>query len=433
MVDVTKNTGNQINVVLKNETELRANPKNARTHSKKQIHKVAQSIEKFGFTTPVLIDKAGMIIAGHCRYLAAKQLGIKEIPTICLDHLSPEEIRAYAIADNKLALDAGWDEEVLKIELKELINLDFDIELTGFDIPEIDMIVLDSSNENQKKTDKSDEIDDIVNVPKVVEPGDIYQLGKHKLICGDSLKSETYERLLQGEKANIVFNDSPFNVKVNGHVCESGKHQEFAMASGEMTNDEFTNFLRTSMQNLVKYSTEGSIHFECMDWRHSKNMLDAAEGVYSELKNICVWDKGSGGMGSLYRSQHELVFVFKNGHSKHQNNVELGKHGRYRTNLWQYPGVRASNPNSLEDLKLHPTVKPVSMIMDAILDCSKPNDIILDNFGGSGSTLLAAERTKRRAYVIELEPHYCDVIIYRYKKLFPKNEVKLISKEKVEA
>ncbi len=433
MADVSKNTGDQINVVLKNETELKANPKNARTHSKKQIYKVAQSIEKFGFTTPVLIDKEGMIVAGHCRYLAAKQLGIKEIPTICLEHLSPEEIRAYAIADNKLALEAGWDEEVLKIELEELMNLDFDIELTGFDIPEIDMIVLDPSDEKQKKTDKCDEIDDAVNVPKVVEPGDIYQLGKHRLICADSTKSETYERLLQGEKANIVFNDSPFNVKVNGHVCESGKHQEFAMASGEMTNDEFTNFLRISMQNLVKNSTEGSIHFECMDWRHSKNMLDAADGVYSELKNICVWDKGSGGMGSLYRSQHEFVFVFKNGIGKHQNNVELGKHGRYRTNIWQYPGVRASNPNSLEDLKLHPTVKPVSMIMDAILDCSKPNDIILDNFAGSGSTLLAAERTKRRAYVIEYEPHYCDVIIYRYKQLFPKNEVKLISKQKVEA
>ena len=223
----------------------------------------------------------------------------------------------------------------------------------------------------------------------------------------------------------MVFGDPPYNCKVNGHVCESGKHPEFVMASGEMKPAEFTDFLRKSMTNLVNYSTDGSIHYLCMDWKHSKEMLDAADGVYSELKNICVWDKGTGGMGSLYRSQHEFIFVFKNGKASHTNNVELGKHGRYRTNVWQYPGVRASNPDSLEDLKLHPTVKNMAMVADAILDCSNPNDIILDTFAGSGTTLLAAEKTNRKAYVVEYEPHYCDIILYRWEKLTGKTAVLL--------
>jgi len=230
----------------------------------------------------------------------------------------------------------------------------------------------------------------------------------------------------------MIFADPPYNCKVNGNICENGKHEEFAMASGEMKGEEFKEFLQTGMQHLVNNSADGSIHYLAMDWRNVKNMLDAAEGRYSELKNICVWDKGSGGMGSLYRSQHELIFVFKNGKASHVNNVELGKHGRYRTNVWNYPGVRASNPNSLADSAFHPTPKSVPMIMDSILDCSKPNDIILDNFAGSGSTLLAAERTNRRAYVIELEPKYCDVIIYRYMKLFRKGDVELVSSKNAE-
>lgn len=421
-----------LNVVFKRLEELIKNPKTARVHSKKKIHKMVKCIKSSKILTPLAIDGENVIRSGNCRYEAAKILGLQSVPTVCLDHLTPEELTAYEIADNKLVEEATWDMEILKIKMEGLIDANFDIELTAFEIPQIDMIVIDPPKEKVKKTDKFDEpLDEKDEIPRIVNPGDVYRLGIHRLACGNSLESETYETLLQGQKASMVFNDAPYNLGMDD-ICSSDKHEEFAMASGEMSDAEFTEFLRKSMMNLVKYSTDGSIHFECMDWRHVKNMTDAAEGLYSELKNICIWDKGSGGLGSLYRSQHEFVFVFKNGTSPHINNVELGKHGRYRTNLWSYPGVRASNPNSLSDAMCHPTPKSVPMIMDAILDCSKPNDIILDNFAGSGSTLLAAERTNRRAYVIELEPKYCDLIIYRYMKLFKKGDVELISSKKAE-
>lgn len=410
--------------------ELKANPNNPRTHSEKQVAKIARNVKKNGFTNPVLIDQDNMIIAGHGRVSAAKLIGLDQVPTILLENLTKEELRAYAIADNKLALEAGWDEEMLKIEFQNLIELDFDVSDTGFEIPEIDFIVNCNYVKN-KKPDKADILPDENKVPRKVETGDLWKLGNHYLYCGDSLKEDSYKILLDDQKANMILTDPPYNVPISGHVCGSGKikHQEFAMASGEMSEQEFTNFLETIFKNLAKYSTDGSIHFHYMDWRHCLEIITAGNKVYTELKNICVWNKMQGGMGSLYRSQYELVFVFKNGTEKHTNNVELGKHGRYRTNLWEYKGVSVTNPGSLEDLKLHPTCKSVAMIMDAILDCSKPNDIILDCFAGSGSTLLAAERTRRKAYVIEYEPKYCDVILYRYEKLF-KKKAELIGNDK---
>lgn len=419
-------------VVRKVLKDLEKAVHNPRTHSQKQIQKLANCIERFGFTQPVLIDANNTIVAGHGRYEAAKLLGLKEIPVIVLEHLSEEELKAYMIADNKLAELSQWDEDLLKLDLEELITADFDLSFTGFDTPEIDLLVSDNYTE-KKKSKKTEEIKDYTDIESTVNPGDIYQIGKHLMICGDALNQETYEALMGEDKAQMVFTDPPYNVKINGHVCKSGKHDEFAFASGEMSDEEFTDFLNKPMLNLAAYSTDGSIHFYCMDWRHSEHILQASKGVYSELKNICVWDKGTGGMGSLYRSQHEFIYVFKNGTAPHCNNVELGKHGRYRTNLWQYPGVRASNPDSLELLKLHPTVKPVSMVMDAILDCSKQNDIILDAFAGSGTTLLAAQRTKRRARVIELDPHYCDIILVRYIEQFGKDNVKFIRNIKREA
>lgn len=408
-----------------NPTELKLNPKNSRTHSKKQLHKIAQSIEKLGFNNPVLVDTEDVIIAGHGRVLAARDLGLTEIPTICLSHMTQEQIRAYIIADNKLAEEAGWDNEILKIELDFLMNLEseigFDATITGFDIPQLDLIlnpeVLDVVKDASKKDSDTEFLENIIDIPKRVQKGDLWKLGEHLLYCGNSLEEISYKKLLQNELAQVVFTDPPYNVKIKGNVTKQKQHEEFELASGEMKKGEFIDFLKTAMNLQAKYSIDGSIHYQCMDWRHVSEMLDAGSEVYSSLKNICVWDKGTGGMGSLYRSQHEFIFVFKNGTKPHINNVELGVHGRYRTNVWKYKGMHASNPQAKTLVKLHPTVKPVPMIMDALLDCSSPNGIVLDSFGGSGSTLIAAERTKRRARIIELEPKYCDVILYRWKHL----------------
>lgn len=406
----------KLKITYKLVGEVKENQQNPRTHSDKQIKKLEKSLITFGINIPIVIDKDNTIISGNAVYKAAVKAGYKEVPTVKIEHLTNAQKKAFAIAVNKLAEDAGWDNTILKADFEVLIEEEFDLSTTGFETGEIDVIMLDPECEDDDVAE-DDLIPDELEITERVKAGDLWQLGNHKVLCGNSLDEKAIKAILGAFKAQMVFTDPPYNVKVNGNVCESGKHKEFAMASGEMTEAEFIGFLNSAMTNLVNHTTDGSIHFICMDWKHSKEMLYAADGLYSELKNICVWDKGSGGMGSLYRSQHEFVFVFKNGKASHINNIELGKHGRCRTNVWYYSGVRASNPDSLEDLKLHPTVKNVSMVADAILDCSNPNDIILDIFAGSGTTLLAAEKTKRKAYVIEYEPHYCDVILSRWEKL----------------
>lgn len=432
-----KTSQKELAILYKNPMELKLNPKNSRTHSKKQLHKIAQSIEKLGFNNPVLIDTENFIIAGHGRVLAARELGLTEIPTICLSHMSQEQIRAYIIADNKLAEEAGWDNEILKIELDFLMNLEpeigFDVTVTGFDIPQLDLILNSEALESVKEASKADPdmefLANVIDIPKRVNRGELWKLGEHLIYCGNSLEEVSYKKLLKNEQAQIIFTDPPYNVKIKGNVTKQKQHEEFELASGEMKKDEFIDFLKTAMSLQVRYSIDGSIHYQCMDWRHVSEMLDAGSEVYSSLKNICVWDKGTGGMGSLYRSQHEFIFVFKNGTKPHINNVELGVHGRYRTNVWKYKGMHASNPQANILVKLHPTVKPVPMIMDALLDCSSPNGIVLDSFGGSGSTLIAAERTKRRARIIELEPKYCDVILYRWEHLTGKTAKLIETKE----
>jgi len=397
---------------------LKPYDRNARTHSAKQIAQIAASIKAFGFNNPVLIDKAGGIIAGHGRVEAAKLLGHEIVPCVRLEHLTDAQKRAYILADNKLAEKAGWDPEILKIELQHLtsLDLDFDISVTGFEMPEIDVLLGDAALES----DPADEVPEIEPGPAITRLGDIWQIGPHRLICGDSTKADTYARLLDGERAQMIFTDPPYNVKIDGHVSGLGsvKHREFAMASGEMSTSEFARFLGDVFANLAAHSVDGSMHFICMDWRHMNEVLVAATPIYSELKNLCVWAKTNGGMGSLYRSQHELVFVYKAGTAPHINNVELGKHGRYRTNVWSYAGANTFSKTRDDDLAMHPTVKPVALVADAILDCSKRKGIVLDAFGGSGTTLVAAARTGRRGYAIELDPHYCDVIVRRLEKSF---------------
>lgn len=388
---------------------------NARTHSAKQIRQIAGSIKEFGFNNPVLVDRSNTIVAGHGRVEAAKTLGMTSLPTIRLEDLSPEQIRAYVIADNRLAELAGWDREILATEFQSLLELDCDLDLTltGFEMPEIDLMIEGIGDED---TEEDDDIPDVKDTGAVVtRPGDIWLIGPHRLICADALAEASYAKLLEGEKAQMIFSDPPYNVPIEGNVSGKGtsRHGEFAMASGEMTQDEFTLFLRTTFRHLAANSIDGSIHYICMDFRHMAEILSAGDDAYSELKNLCVWAKTNGGMGSLYRSQHELVFVFKSGTARHVNNVQLGMYGRNRTNLWTYAGQNSFGKTRDEDLALHPTVKPVQLVADAILDCSERNGLILDAFAGSGTTLLAAHKTGRRGYGIELDPRYCDVIIER--------------------
>lgn len=391
---------------------------NARVHSPKQVEEIARSIRVYGFTSPVLADEHNVILAGHGRVMAAKLLGMETVPVLRIENLTAAEKKAYILADNKLAEKAGWDRELLAIEFQELmkIDMDFDLTLTGFETPEIDIIL-----DGEEEVDREDILPEMDKVPERCRKGDLWQLGEHRLYIGDALEEESYSILLGEDKADMIFTDPPYNVKIEGNVADANattrtKFKEFAFASGEMNPQEFIAFLQKSLGNMADYAKDGSIHYVCMDWRHMQELQSAGEGIYSDLKNVCVWNKGYGGMGTLYRSQHELVFVFKKGEAPYTNNIELGKYGRHRTNVWNYPGMRKGK----DGWGLHPTVKPVRLIADAIMDCSRVGDLILDGFGGSGSTLLAAEKTKRRAALIEFEPRYGDVILYRWEKLTKK-------------
>ena len=404
-----------LSITYRSPAELKPRATNPRTHTKKQIQQIAASIKEFGFINPVLIDGAGGIIAGHGRVEAAKLIGMSDIPTVCVDHLTPAQIRAYVIADNKLAENAGWDRALLALELEELsVDLNFDVTITGFDTAESDLLIQEL---HEGAPDEADEIPEVDrSMPAVSRRGDLWRIGEHALLCGDALGKDNYNKLLGAEKAQMVFTDPPYNVAIAGNVSGLGKitHREFAMASGEMSAEEFTKFLEVAFIRLAEFSINGSLHFVCMDWRHMRELLDAAAKPYRELKNLCVWSKTNAGMGSLYRSQHELVFVFKNGSAAHINNVELGRYGRNRSNVWNYAGLNSFGNDRDTELTMHPTVKPVALVADAILDCSKRGGIVLDAFAGSGSTLIAAEKTGRRGCGIEIDPYYVDTIIRRF-------------------
>jgi DNA modification methylase len=418
VVTPTPTTGlNELRIEERPVELLKAFPRNARVHSKKQIHQIAPSIREFGFTNPILIDQADVIIAGHGRVEAARSLGLQVVPTIRIEHLSEAQKRAYVIADNKLALNAGWDREILAIEFQHLsgLDLEFDIEITGFETAEIDLLTEPGKRPSDDPADWQPE----VGTQAVARSGDLWQLGDHKLLCGDARDPEIYATLLDDEQARLMFADPPYNVRIDGHAGGSGsiKHREFAMASGEMTAGQFTTFLRTIFLNAVGSSVDGAIHFICMDWRHLGEMLSASRAIYSELKNLCVWNKDNGGMGSFYRSKHELIFVFKVGNAPHINTIELGRSGRYRTNVWDYAGVNTMRAGRLDELAMHPTVKPTALIVDAIKDCSRRGDIVLDPFAGSGTTIIAAEKSRRRARALEIDPVYVDVAVKRWQRL----------------
>ena len=362
---------------------------------------------------------------------AAKLLGMPDIPTVCVDHLTPSQIRAYLVADNRLAELAGWDRKLLALELQELsIQPNFDVSITGFETAEIDILI---DELNEPIPDDSDELPDIDRTrPSISLPGDLWQIGNHRLLCGNALDHEGYEQLLGKTKAQLVFTDPPYNLSISRTLrANSRKRREFAMASGEMTGDEYRSFLGRTFANLCAASADGSIHFVCIDWRHVRELLNAAEEHYAELKNVCVWAKGNAGMGSLYRSQHELVCVFKNGTAPHVNNVELGRFGRSRSNVWRYAGG-TSFGNSRDSQLDHPTVKPLPLVADAIMDCSARGDVVLDAFVGSGTTLIAAERTGRIGYGIELDAHYVDATLSRFNDAYGLKAVHLQSNKSFE-
>lgn len=401
-------------ITLLSTTALIAYERNAKLHPKKQVQQIANSIREFGFINPIIIDANKVIIAGHGRFEAAKLLGFKEVPTIAVRHLSKAQVQAYRLADNKLAMNSGFDEDLIKVELGELAGLDlsFDLEITGFETAELDILYDGTTGPKPDPADSSPPVE----LTAVAQLGDVFLLGEHRLICGDSTKPEVYEALMQGDKAQAVITDPPYNVPIQGHVCGNGKikHREF-LEGCKMTKEEFDQFVDSFMAQCVAHSVDGSLHYVFMDWRHVYEVIGAGRKHYSEVKNICVWSKLNAGMGAMYRSQHEMVVVFKNGTAPHINTIQLGKYGRYRSNIWSFAGVNSFGKQQ-EDLKMHPTVKPVAMLVEAIKDCTRRKHIVLDPFGGSGSTLIACEDSGRIARCIELDPLYVDLIIRRWQK-----------------
>lgn len=392
---------------------------NPRKHPEKQLVKLAASIRQFGFAMPVLVDEDGVVIVGEARIAAAKRVGLNEVPVLVAHYWSAAQVRAYRLADNKLAELSTWDEDALAIELSAIIELDeTPIEILGWETAEVDLVLNGASDGLKPQADPSDEQIEPPADP-VSRPGDLWQIGRHRLLCGSSLDASCWSLLLGSEVAAMTFTDPPYNVPVTGHVCGLGKvsHAEFAMASGEMSKAEFTAFLTDAISQMTPHLKDGAVLDLCMDWRHIGELLAAIEANGLTLLNVCAWNKTNGGMGSLYRSKHELVFIAKKGTVPHTNNVELGKHGRYRTNVWDYAGVNSFGKSRMADLADHPTVKPVALVADAIRDVSLPGEIVLDAFVGSGTTILAAERTNRRGFGIEIAPAYVDVAIRRWEAM----------------
>lgn len=383
------------------------NPRNARTHSAKQIAQIGASIDRFGWLVPIVADEHGLIAAGHGRWEAARKRGLGEVPVIRARFLSDEDRRAFALAENRIAELSGWDEDILGEELKTLFEGGYEIEITGFSIGDLDISVPLASQEEAPVLEQSG--------PNVSQVGDLWRIGEHRLICGDARDVNIWEALLGDERASLVFADAPFNLPIDGFVSGNGRnrHRDFVMGAGEMSPPEFTAFLRAVFRNCVRFSASGSIHYQCMDWRHARELLDAADGVYGEFKQLIVWVKDNGGQGAFYRSRHELVFVFKAGKGKHINNFGLGETGRYRTNVVEYAGANTFRKGRNADLAAHSTVKPTALVADFLLDCSNRGDLVVDPFSGSGTTLIAAHRTGRRGAAIELDPGYVDVTLER--------------------
>lgn len=384
-------------IVYRPIEQLKLNPDNPRIHSDKQIRKISQSIAVFGPIVPVLVDRDSQVIAGHGRVLAAGLAGLKELPTICVEHLTPAQAKAFAIADNRLAESSVWDDRLLAEQLKALseVELDFSLETTGFEMGEIDVLIenLQPGAENDRVADALPEAEPGVHVSV---PGDLWLLGCNRVLCGDALQPSSYSRIMEGRKAGMAFTDPPCTVPISGEA-------------------KFIPFLTRIFNLLICQSIEESIHFVFADWRHMGEVLIAGKRAYGELNDLCIWVKDKTERGSFYRSQHELVFVFKAGKDRQQNDFQPGRPGSDRSNVWHYPRSKPrSRATGTGNLALGPTARPVSLVADAIVDCSSRGDVVLDPFLGSGTTVIAAERTGRVCYAIEIDPNFVDTIIRRW-------------------
>lgn len=386
---------------------LKPDPRNPRTHSKKQVQQIADSIDSSGYFNPILIEEDDVIICGHGRYRAAKMRALERVPVIRLGRLTSAAKRALRIADNKIAMNAGWDVDLLRVELEEIQAEGLNLELTGFAMGEIDTMLTPAA-------DPDDEIIPAVPEQPVTRPGDIWICGPHRVGCGDLLDGCSMAALMSDERADAIISDPPYNVEINGFANAKGRHREFQMASGEMSAEEFLEFIRKFIRVFIAYSRDGAVHLVFMDWRHIAELISIGRALYGAFLNLCVWNKSNAGMGSLYRSKHELIAVFRVGDTPHFNAVELGRHGRNRTNVFDYASVNSFLGSRREDLALHPTVKPTALVADAIQDVTRRGEIVLDPFLGSGTLLIACELTGRRARGLEIEPSYVDVALGRW-------------------
>jgi DNA modification methylase len=395
---------------------LRAPSRQLRRQAERKLVKLMASMKRFGFIVPILITPGHELITGVARVEAARRLNLKHVPAISIHGLSEAEIRAFRIADNRLVELGEWDEENLALELRELstLDLDFSLELTGFETAEIDLRI-DGLSEGKDGADPADAHPPLPAMP-TSRTGDVWLLGDHRLVCGNALVDEAYAAVMQGELARLVMTDPPYNVEIDGHVGGLGRHHHrpFAMATGEMTEEQFTAFLEGVLRQSRRNLMPDGLALCFMDWRHVHEITTAQRRTDLDLINVCCWVKTNGGMGSLYRSRHELAFLFGDRRAGYANNVQLGRFGRYRTNVWEYAGVNAFGKTRDQDLSDHPTVKPVALVADAIRDVTLRGEVVLDPFVGSGTTILAAERTGRRARAIEIDPVYVDVAIRRW-------------------
>lgn len=383
-----------------------------------QVERIVKSLKRFGQCAPVIIRADGAIVDGATMVEAAKQLGFTEIDCVVLEHLTDDETRGLRVTLNKVATLGQFDLSELSIELTELLEIDTSLIDIAFTMPEIDIIthVGVAANDDEKGEGDDDDLPPTPAAAVVSRKGDVWELGKHRVICGDSLAAETYATLMAGASASAIICDPPYNCAISGFVTSNKAHKEFAMAAGEMSDSEFDSFLTTFLAVSKGYAKKGSLVYACIDWRTCHQLVGAGKAAGLRHVNTLVWNKGTGGMGSLYRSAHEMIPVFCNGDKPHTNNIELGKHGRDRTNVLSYAGANRKGSSANKMLGKHPTPKPVELIADLMLDCTQVGDIVLDPFLGSGTMIIAAEKTKRIGYGVELDPGYVDLIVRRWEE-----------------
>lgn len=393
---------------------------NARAHSDEQLAIIGQSFQAFGWMNPVLVDEHDAIIAGHGRVEAARRCGFKEVPVLRVAGLTPEQIRAYRLADNRIAEIAGWNSEILALELQGLMNIDIgcSIETLGWKPPEIEILLNTQVHSENSEDGSADELPPASDIA-VSKVGDLWRCGDHLLLCGSAIDAAAWVRLMEDKKAQLVCQDPPWNIAVKS-IGNSGrtKHREFVMASGEMSVAEFRQFLRDELRCNAEHAVPGAVLQVFIDWRGVEKVIAAGEAEGLELINILVWVKNNGGMsGGPWRSRHELVVVFRKRGANIKNRVELGKYGRYRTNVLEVPGLNSFGKGRMEALESHPTRKPVELIAELIRDVTDIGDVVVDSFLGSGTTLIACERTRRTCRGMELDPLYVDTIVRRWEQL----------------